>query len=93
MWIIYLQTGHEAEPALEVNAYLVFKAYLSMEIHILVYTFFTTQFCGLRGGFGSRTFAIVYFKLRKCAKKAAVTGMGLTLLDLKNSIDSKKKTY
>lgn len=30
IWIIYLQTGHEAAPALEVNAYLVFKAYLSM---------------------------------------------------------------
>lgn len=30
IWIIYLQTGHEADTALEVNAYLVFKAYLSM---------------------------------------------------------------
>lgn len=59
----------------------------------MVHTFFITQFCGLSGGFGSRTFAIVYFEhlLRKCAKKAAVTGMGLTLLDLKNSIESKKK--
>lgn len=31
IWIIYLQTGHKSDPVLEVNAYLVFKAYcLSM---------------------------------------------------------------
>lgn len=31
IWIIYLQTGHKSDPVLEVNVYLVFKAYcLSM---------------------------------------------------------------
>lgn len=79
IWIIYLQTGHKSDPVLEVNAHLVFKAYcLSMKIHILVYTFFITQLCGLSGDFGrhniyhcsSRMLAL------KMCKKAAFTGDG-----------------
>lgn len=37
--------------------------------------------------------SILNTRSEKCAKKAAVTGMGLTLLDLKNSIDSKKNNH
>lgn len=49
IWIIYLQTGHKSDPVLELNAYLVFKAFFFIHvntyfgIHILYNTVMWTK--------------------------------------------------